>query len=276
MNIKIGFSTCPNDTFIFDALIHKRIDTEGLTFEPYLADVEELNQLADKGELDVTKMSYRAFFNVRDKYYLLRSGGALGRGCGPLLISKNVIPLEALKDQWVAIPGWGTTANFLMEFAFPKIQQKKALLFSVIEQTVLNGEVAAGLIIHENRFTYEDKGLVALADLGAIWEERTGAPIPLGCIVSHKRLGAETALKIERLIRKSVQYAFENPETVMPYVRQHAQEMSELVMKAHIELYVNEFSEDIGIEGMQAIQTMSQHITGEYIPNLYPTNEINK
>lgn len=272
MDIKIGFSTCPNDTFIFDALIHKRIDTEGLTFEPHLADVEELNQLSDKGELDVTKMSYRAFFKVREGYYLLRSGGALGRGCGPLLISRKEMPIAALENQWIAIPGWGTTANFLMEFAYPKLQRKKALLFSEIEEAVLNGDVAAGLIIHENRFTYQDKGLIALEDLGAIWEKKTGAPIPLGCIVCHKRLGVERALIIEKLIRKSVQYAFQNPKTVMPYVREHAQEMSEQVMKSHIELYVNEFSEDVGAEGLKAIQMMSRHIMGADVPDLFPNN----
>jgi len=261
MKLSLGFSTCPNDTFIFDALVHQRLTDTSTDWEIQLGDVEELNQLARKSLLDVTKMSYRAFFDVREEYYLLRSGGALGRGCGPLLIGKTALSLEAINHGTIAIPGAGTTANFLLEYAFPNAQKKEALLFSEIEQAVLDGRYLAGLIIHENRFTYQEKGLVKLADLGEVWEHETQSPIPLGCIVCKKSVGREKAKQIEAQIRESVEFAFQHRELSSPYIQAHAQEMNPAVLQAHIDLYVNEFSLDIGEEGVRAIQKMGQIIT---------------
>lgn len=255
-HIKIGYSPCPNDCFIFDALVHKKIDTGEFTFEPVLEDVETLNQWAMQGKLPVTKLSYHAFAYVRDKYELLKSGSALGFNCGPLLISKKEIRDPEKEIKSIAIPGKLTTANFLLSIAYPKLQNKTEMVFNQIEEAVLSGKVDAGLIIHENRFTYEQKGLKKVRDLGEFWDELIKAPIPLGGIVASKNLSEEARRKIEALIRKSVEYAFANPESSMPYVREHAQEMSEEVMKKHIALYVNEFSVDLGDVGTKAVNLL--------------------
>lgn len=256
MHLKIGYSPCPNDCFIFDALVHKKIDTGKYTFEPVLEDVETLNQWAVEGKLPITKLSYHAFAYVIDNYALLRSGSALGFNCGPLLISKKQItdPLTEIKS--IAIPGKLTTANFLLSIAYPTLQNKKVMLFSDIEDAVLKGEVDAGLIIHENRFTYEQKGLKKVRDLGEFWDSLIHAPIPLGGIVARRDMNQETRQEIQDLIRKSVEYAFANPESSMPYVRAHAQEMSEEVMKKHIQLYVNDFSVDLGEVGVNAVKLL--------------------
>jgi 1,4-dihydroxy-6-naphthoate synthase len=255
MDLTLGFSPCPNDCFIFDALVHGRIDTEGVVFKPVLEDVETLNRRAAEGKLDVTKLSFHAFAHVSDLYMLLRSGSALGFNCGPLLVSRNTVRDPKKEIATVAIPGALTTANFLLSIAMPWIKDKREYIFSDIERAVLNGEADAGLIIHENRFTYEALGLKKVADLGEFWHDLTAAPIPLGGIAirrSHKR---ETIAKVERLIRKSVEYAFANPQESMPYVKAHSQTMSEEVMKKHIALYVNAFSVDLGNTGEQAIRT---------------------
>lgn len=256
MHLKIGYSPCPNDCFIFDALVHHKIDTGKYTFEPVLEDVETLNQWAVEGKLPITKLSYHAFAYVIDNYALLRSGSALGFNCGPLLISNKEItdPLTEIKS--IAIPGKLTTANFLLSIAYPSLQTKKVMLFSDIEDAVLKGEVDAGLIIHENRFTYEQKGLKKVRDLGEFWDSLIHAPIPLGGIVARRDMDQETRQDIEDLIRKSVEYAFANPESSMPYVRAHAQEMSEEVMKKHIQLYVNDFSVDLGEVGVNAVKLL--------------------
>ncbi len=256
MHIKIGYSPCPNDCFIFDALVHKKIDTGKYTFEPVLEDVETLNQWAMQGKLSVTKLSYHALVYVLDKYELLRSGSALGFNCGPLLISKKEINDPEKEIKSIAIPGKLTTANFLLSIAYPKLQTKTEMLFSDIEDAVLNGKVDAGLIIHENRFTYEQKGLKKVRDLGEFWDSLIHAPIPLGGIVASKTLDEKTRNDIDALIKKSVQYAFANPESSMPYVREHAQEMSEEVMKKHIALYVNDFSVDLGEVGSKAVNLL--------------------
>jgi 1,4-dihydroxy-6-naphthoate synthase len=258
MQIKIGYSPCPNDCFIFDALVHRKIDTGKYSFEPVLEDVETLNQWAMQGKLPVTKLSYHAFAYVLEKYALLRSGSALGFNCGPLLISKKDIK-DPLKDiHSIAIPGKLTTANFLLSIAYPQLQNKRVMLFSAIEEAVLCGEADAGLIIHENRFTYEQKGLNKVSDLGEFWDSLIHAPIPLGGIVASRTLSAEVRQDIGALIRKSVAYAFANPEDAMPYVRAHAQEMSEEVMKKHIQLYVNDFSLDLGETGIHAVKLLFQ------------------
>jgi 1,4-dihydroxy-6-naphthoate synthase len=254
MKLTLGYSPCPNDTFIFDAMIHHRIDTEGLDFEVQLGDVEQLNQKAFANELNITKLSYHAYAYLISDYALLTSGSALGNNCGPLLIAKTAIPKEALAHKKIAIPGKYTTANFLLSLAFPKAQQKQETLFSNIEQQVLSGEVDAGLIIHENRFTYQDRGLVKLIDLGEWWEQTTQLPIPLGGIVVQRSLPVDLQQKVNRVLRRSIEFAFENPAASLPYVRAHAQEMDLAVIQQHIGLYVNDFSVDLGAKGKAAIQ----------------------
>jgi 1,4-dihydroxy-6-naphthoate synthase len=252
--LTLGFSPCPNDTFIFDALIHEKIDTEGLHFEVQLGDVEQLNQKAFRQELDITKLSYHAYAHLLPHYALLHSGSALGNNCGPLLIAKTDLNTANLSNKSIAIPGKYTTANFLLSLAFPEAQQKKELLFSEIEQAVLEGQVDAGLIIHENRFTYQDKGLVKLLDLGEWWENNTRLPIPLGGIVVKREHPVELQQRIDRVLRRSIEYAFAHPESSLPYVRLHAQEMDTAVMKQHIDLYVNDYSVDLGAKGIAAVQ----------------------
>jgi 1,4-dihydroxy-6-naphthoate synthase len=251
MKLTLGFSPCPNDTFIFDAMVHHKIDTEGLEFEVVFADVESLNKWAFEGKLDVTKLSYNAFTNCVDDYALLDSGSALGNNCGPLLIKKQNTILT--KESKIAIPGKYTTANMLLEIAFPEYKNKIETLFSNIESDVLDGTVDAGLIIHENRFTYQDKGLEKVKDLGEFWEEKTALPIPLGGIIVKRNLNVDLQKKVERILRKSVEYAFENREDSAEYVKLHSQEMTKEVVDAHINLYVNEFSVSLGSQGREAI-----------------------
>ena len=257
--LTIGFSPCPNDCFIFDALVHEKIDTEGLKFEMLLGDVEALNQLAFKNELQITKLSYHAYIYLTGFYQLLDAGSALGNGCGPLLIAKTENTgsrLAQSEDLKIAIPGKYTTANLLFSLAFPKAKTKIETLFSEIENDVVKGKVDAGVIIHENRFTYQQKGLKKIMDLGEYWETLTLAPIPLGGIVIQRNLPDELKQKVNRLLRKSVEYAFANPKSSLPFVKAHAQEMSEEVMYKHIELYVNNYSIDLGMEGKRAIQVL--------------------
>jgi 1,4-dihydroxy-6-naphthoate synthase len=258
MTLTLGFSPCPNDCFMFDAIVNRRIDLEGLEFAPHLADVEALNQAAFAGEADVTKLSYHAFAYCTDNYVLLDAGSALGRNCGPMLISKRAIAPDevAAGGLRIAIPGKFTTANFLLGLAFPKAQDKTPLLFSAIEGALLDGTFDAGLIIHENRFTYAAKGLRKIIDLGEYWEETTGAPIPLGGIVIRRSLPDEVKQRVNRVLRRSVEYAFANRGASLDYVRAHAQEMSEEVMYKHIDLYVNEFSVDLGAEGRRAVELL--------------------
>ncbi|HEY9195379.1 MAG TPA: 1,4-dihydroxy-6-naphthoate synthase, partial [Mucilaginibacter sp.] len=252
----------PNDTFIFDALIHHKIDTEGLEFEVFYDDVETLNQKAFRGELDVTKLSYHAFAYVADKYVLLDSGSALGFGVGPMLICKDnpqglYSQLTTQNSQvQIGIPGKYTTANFLLGYAFPNATNKVELVFSDIENAVLDGRVDVGLIIHENRFTYQDKGLKKIIDLGDHWEKQTGCAIPLGGIVANRRLPVDVQHKLNRVLRQSVEFAFANPKSGLDFIRSHAQEMSEEVMYKHIDLYVNKYSVELGQEGRTAIKLL--------------------
>lgn len=263
MTLSLGFSPCPNDCFIFDAIVHRRIDLEGLDFSVHMADVEALNTAAFGGRADVTKLSFHAFAYCARDYVLLDAGSALGRNCGPLLISKRPIATDevAAGGLRIAIPGQYTTANCLLGLAFPAAKDKTELLFSDIEPAVLAGAYDAGLIIHENRFTYEAKGLRKIVDLGEFWESETGAPIPLGGIVISRALPEETRQKVNRVIRRSVEYAFANPDDSGPFVREHAQEMSEEVMQRHIELYVNEYSIDLGAEGRRAVEILFEKVT---------------
>lgn len=259
--IHIGFSSCPNDCFIFDALIHQKIDTKHYEFIPVIEDVETLNQKALRGELEVTKLSYHAYLYCKEHYVYLNSGSALGFGCGPLLITHSEeIAKEFLKSEEfrktlkVLIPGELTTAHLLLKKFFPGIQQKTSVIFSDIENLLLQKKFDAGLIIHENRFTYQQKGLVKIADLGEMWESDTNLPIPLGGIMAKKNLGNEVIKDIDELIKQSILYAYNNREDVMGFVKQHAQSMSEEVMMQHINLYVNEYSVDLGETGKRAVE----------------------
>ncbi len=256
MKLSLGFSPCPNDTFIFDAMIHQKIDTEGLEFEVMMADVEQLNQKAFSGDLDITKLSYHAFSYVLDQYALLQSGSALGNNCGPLLIAKRPLSNAEIQTAKIAIPGKYTTANFLLSLAFPDNKNKVKLLFSKIEDAVLNNDVDAGLIIHENRFTYASKGLIKIMDLGEFWESTTQLPIPLGGIVVKRTLPPSIQQKIDRVLQRSVQFALKNPEQTIPFVSQYAQEMDQKVMFQHIDLYVNDYTVDLGKKGKEAIQKL--------------------
>ena len=256
MKLTLGFSTCPNDTFIFDAMVHKRIDTEGLDFELVLADVEELNKAAFEHQIDITKLSYHAYAYISDNYILLDSGSALGNNNGPLLISKHKIYPDEVSDISIAIPGKNTTANLLLSIAYPEAKNKKEYLFSDIEEAVLSNEIDAGLIIHENRFTYAERGLKKIIDLGKYWETKTKLPIPLGGIVVNRKLPLEIQQKVNRVLRKSLEYAYENPTISLPFIKQYAQEMNEEVMRKHIELYVNEYSLDLGKKGKEAIREL--------------------
>ncbi len=256
MKLTLGFSPCPNDTFIFDALVHNRIDTEGLTFELVMEDVEALNHRALRHELAVTKLSYHAFAYLVDAYALLESGSALGNGVGPLLIAKSQDAEKTINQSVIAIPGTYTTANFLFSLAYPEAQSKKEYVFHDIEGAVLRGDVAAGVIIHENRFTYQNHGLIKLLDLGEFWEKTTNKPIPLGGIVVRRDLPLDVQQKMERVMRRSIQYAFNNPQASYDFVAQHAQEMDETVRQKHIDLYVNHFTEGLGDEGRAAVTTL--------------------
>ena len=254
-NIKIGFSPCPNDTFIFDALVNNRIDTGNLQFEPILEDVQTLNLWALEGKLSITKLSYGVLPLVLDNYNLLNSGSALGRGVGPLLITKEDILQSNIEEMQIAIPGENTTAHLLFSSAYPDSKNKVFLRYDEIEGFVLQGK-GLGVIIHENRFTYSDKGLKKVRDLGEFWEDKTGYPIPLGGIAVKKSIPVQIQQLVDTLIRKSIEYAFSNYPAINDYVRSHSQEMNEDVMRKHIDLYVNEYSVNLGSEGIEAVKML--------------------
>ena len=272
MELTLGFSTCPNDTFIFDAMIHQKVDTEGLKFNVILADVEELNRNAFAGTIDVTKLSYHAFAHIANNYKLLTSGSALGYKNGPLLISKHKIYRDEIADIVVAIPGKYTTANLLFSIAYPNVKEKKEYLFSDIEEAVLEGEVDAGLIIHENRFTYQQKGLKKIVDLGEEWEEKTNSPIPLGGIVIHRKFGDDIQQKVNRVLKRSVEFALENPDSSYRYVKKYAQELNDEVINNHIGLYVNNFTVTLGDKGKRAVKTLFEKAKKEKIITSVPVN----
>jgi 1,4-dihydroxy-6-naphthoate synthase len=243
---------------MFDAIVNDRIDPGGLSFTTHLDDVEALNRAAFAGTADVTKLSYHAYAYCRRDYALLDAGSALGRNCGPLLISaRPIAPDEVRRGSLrIAIPGVYTTANFLLGLAFPEARDRTPIVFSEIEGALLEGRFDAGLIIHENRFTYQDKGLHKIVDLGEFWEHETGMPIPLGAIAVRRSLPDDVKRRINALVRRSVEYAFAHRDASLPYVRAHAQEMSEDVMYKHIDLYVNQYSVDLGPEGKRAVSTL--------------------
>lgn len=252
--VTIGYSPCPNDTFIFYALTHNKIDLPGVELaQPLLEDVETLNGWALEQRLDVTKLSFHALGHVLDEYCLLSSGSALGRGCGPLLVARSPLDLSRPARYRIAIPGRLTTAALLFRLFLPGCLELVEMRFDTIMAAVQRGEVDAGVIIHEGRFTYPQMGLVCLQDLGHWWEQTTGYPIPLGCIAARRSLGPERIGAIDRAIRASIDWAFAHPEQCLPYIREHAQELEERVVQDHIGLYVNDFSRELGVEGMAAI-----------------------
>ncbi len=268
MKLTLGFSPCPNDTYIFDSLVHQKIDTNGYTFNYQLEDVETLNQYALQQKLDITKMSFAASCYTQHNYNLLQSGAALGKGVGPLLISKTLISLSDLKTNpniQIALPGEKTTAHFLSNYFVPKLKNKIFIPFNDIENWVLQNDdknIRLGVIIHENRFTYKNKGLQLVQDLGAYWESQTNLPIPLGGIFIKSSYSEKVKNDIDRLIKKSLNYAFENYTTTLPdFVKNNAQEMSEAIMWQHIKLYVNDNSLQINKDGLRAIELMKKLIT---------------
>ena len=254
--LTLGYSPCPNDTFIFHALVHGIVRADGLRFSERLEDVETLNRLAAGAELDVTKISYGAAASLLRDYVLLRSGGALGRGCGPLIVARRELSRDELRTAPIAIPGRNTTANLLLRLFAPDAQPGTELVYSDIMPAIARGDVDAGLIIHESRFTYPQHGLVKVVDLGEWWEQTTGHPIPLGGIMARRALGDGTIRGIDDAIRRSVEHAFAEPEASRGYVREHAQEMDDAVAKQHIDLYVNRFSVDLGEEGERAVREL--------------------
>ena len=259
MKLTIGFSPCPNDTFIFDALINGKMDTQGFEFEARLEDVETLNEMAFAGTLDITKLSYSALLHTTNHYVLLYTGSALGQGVGPLLVAKSPMPQPLGSGLHVAIPGQYTTANLLFTLAQPHITHKTSMLFSDIENAVIEGKVDAGLVIHESRFTYAAKGLHKLMDLGEWWEATTGAAIPLGGIAIKRSHSADLAAQVDKLIAQSIAHAWEHYPSLSPYVTNHAYEMDEAVMRSHINLYVNEYTSHLGEKGIHAINTLFQY-----------------
>jgi len=262
MKLSLGFSPCPNDTFIFDALVNKKIDTGDFEFDLILEDVQTLNELAIDKKHDILKISYATLPLVLDDYIALRSGGALGKGVGPLLISKVPIPDPAVRQCIVAVPGQHTTANVLFSLAYPEATHKVYLRYDKIEDFVLSTEEETGdpskyklgVIIHENRFTYEEKGLTNVADLGEIWEKQTGFPIPLGCIIIRRNIDQRTKYQIQQLIRESIDYARREYPRLSDFIVSNAKEMAESVMRQHIDLYVNEFTEEVGTDGQAAVE----------------------
>ncbi len=257
--LSLGYSPCPNDTFIFYAMVHGKINSDNIFFrEPVLHDVERLNGMATAGELDITKLSFHALGHVLDQYCLLSAGGALGRGCGPLLVAGADISVGDLRSKRIAIPGKMTTAAMLLQLFLPGCTGLVEMRFDHIMDAVGRGDVDAGVIIHESRFTFAERGLVCLQDLGEWWENDTRQPIPLGCIAVRRSLGRETILAADRAIRDSVEYAFADPSRCLPYIQSKSQEIDPGVVKSHIDLYVNDFSVNIGAEGLAAVELFLQ------------------
>lgn len=256
MKLTLGFSPCPNDTFIFDAMVNGKMDTHGLSFDYVMEDVGTLNAWAQEGKLDITKLSYSTFLHTVNQYALLHSGSALGKGVGPLLIARTPLDLEHIADYKIAIPGFNTTANLLLSLAYPAAKNKTEMLFSDIEHAVLGGEYDAGLVIHESRFTYHAKGLLKLMDMGDWWEQATGAAIPLGGIVMRRSFDKELCATVDNIIRQSIALSWERYPELTDFIKDNAQEMQEEVMRQHISLYVNEYSSDLGETGRNAIQTL--------------------
>ncbi|MGD9506210.1 MAG: 1,4-dihydroxy-6-naphthoate synthase [Syntrophobacteraceae bacterium] len=267
--LTLGYSPCPNDTYIFFGLAEGRIPVEPNKYDIFIADVEALNRKAEQKALDATKISISAFTRLMDDYWMLRAGGAMGRGCGPLVVARNQLSMEDLRDSRIAIPGERTTANLLLRLHGEHRGPRVEMLFDQIMPAIARGDVDAGVIIHEGRFTYPAMGLKEVIDLGAWWEKETGLPLPLGGIVMKRSLGAEAAQRIEKQIRESLAWSRRQPEDAWPYIKSHAQEMEDSVVARHIETFVNHFSEDVGEEGEKAVRTlleMALRLEGKNLP----------
>ena len=266
MKLKIAFSSCPNDTFMFHALVHGLVDTEGLSFDIDIYDVEELNARAQRETYDVSKLSYHGWFTVRDRYEMLSSGSALGWDCGPLLVCRagdtEVLSRSGLR---IATPGRYTTGALLCTLAYPGLGEQTPMLFSEIEGAVADGRFDLGVLIHEGRFTYRDKGLDLVCDLGAWWQQTSGCPIPLGGIAVRRSLGPEIAASFDRVLHRSIQYAFVHPEASRDYVASYARELSATIQQKHIDMFVNRFSLDLGEEGRRAVDTLYQRYERDYL-----------
>lgn len=277
MKLRIAYSPCPNDTFAFHAMIHQLTDSQGLQFQEKLMDIEELNRAAANGEYEVCKMSYHAYFTLADRYQMLSVGSALGRGNGPLLVAPENSPLflengeidwKLLSKKTILIPGELTTAALLLKLLLPTInsnrelsptlQKSKAVLFSTIEERLLKGEATAGVLIHEGRFTYRERGLRLIADLGELWEKSTGHPIPLGGVAVKRSLGEEVAQKVSRALKASILFAKEQRKPSASYIRSHAVEMKKEVIASHIEMFVNSYTVEMGREGVEAVEALYQ------------------
>lgn len=257
MELSLAFSPCPNDTFAFHALMNSLVDTEGLTFRAEMADVEELNIRAAQGRYDVCKLSYHAFFTIADQYVMLRSGSALGFNNGPLLVKKGAAGKPFPESPLVAIPGAHTTAALLLQTAYREYNRLRPMLFSDIEKAVLDGEVDAGVLIHEGRFTYREKGLELIKDLGKFWQENFHIPVPLGGIAVKRELQKNgLAQKINRALKRSILYAYEHPGDSREFITENAREISAEVQQQHIKLFVNDFTLDIGEKGEEAVRVL--------------------
>jgi len=254
--LQFGYSPCPNDTFMFNAIAAGAVGIEGHLLEPVLHDVETLNAMAMDAVLDVSKLSFYAWMAVKERYRLLNSGAAMGFGCGPVLIAGKPLAREAVNDCRVVLPGRWTTAHLLFRLWAPDADQRIFVPYDRIFDLLASGEADCGVIIHESRFTFEQAGFAPVVDLGAWWEEKTGLPIPLGGIAARKELGQPLIERIEVLIQTSIQRAMDRPEETLPYIRQHAQEMDQAVLTAHIQTFVNPFSLDLGVPGQQALKAL--------------------
>ncbi|MDA8141946.1 MAG: 1,4-dihydroxy-6-naphthoate synthase [Desulfobacteraceae bacterium] len=258
MQLTLGFSPCPNDTFIFDALANGRLRPLGFTFRAELHDVETLNQMAFEQKLDISKLSFYAYLRAKKHYSLLSSGAALGYGCGPLVIAAKPLRIDDMAGCRIALPGEWTTAHLLFRLWAPQAQQRFFVTYDQIFDALRTGRADCGVIIHESRFTFQEAGFQQVVDLGAWWEQQTGLPIPLGCIAARKRLPVHVLDQTERLIRQSILLSQENPDDVLPYIRQHAQEMTAEVLRAHIEMFVNDFTLDMGPKGRKAVAVLAE------------------
>ncbi|MBR0501370.1 MAG: 1,4-dihydroxy-6-naphthoate synthase [Bacteroidales bacterium] len=264
--LKIAFSSCPNDTFMFHALVHGLVDTEGFSFDVDIHDVEELNERAQAGMYDVTKLSYHGWFTVLDSYARLEAGSALGWDCGPLLVCRRGDDaVMDRKDLRIAVPGRFTTGALLCTLAYPGLGPQIPMLFSEIEGAVARGDVDLGVLIHEGRFTYRDKGLDLVRDLGSWWQQKTLCPIPLGLIAVRKSLGPDTAAAFDRVLRRSIEYAFAHPEASRGYVASYARELSAEIQQKHIDMFVNGFSLDLGEAGRRAVDTLYKCYERDYL-----------
>lgn len=256
--ITFGFSPCPNDTFIFNGLINGGVEVPGYAIQEQLHDVETLNRMALDGVLDVSKLSFYAWLKVKAHYGLLASGGALGYGCGPVVISARPLTLADMAHCRVVLPGEWTTAHLLFRMWAPQAKERAFVPYHQIFPVLASGEADCGVIIHESRFVFEQAGFSSVVDLGAWWEDQTGLPIPLGCIAAHKRLPETLPDLLETGIRQSIAMARKDPSAAMPYIRAHAQEMDADVLKAHIDTFVNDFSLDLGPKGRAAVAALEK------------------